>query len=100
MSLYTTNPTAAAWLEVDRPLLDPRHLVVAQWLGSCAHLVGDGEAEEGRLNQVRTCGLVACRSEGLWYFRSIGVSNFKITDLEAILAIANIKPAVNQVRNP
>lgn len=35
-----------------------------------------------------------------WDYRSIGVSNFKIADLEAILAIANIKPAVNQVSRP
>jgi diketogulonate reductase-like aldo/keto reductase len=41
------------------------------------------------------------RAHALGYARSIGVSNFSVSDMEAVLAAATITPAVNQVQfNP
>src|SRR6185312_11291769 len=44
-------------------------------------------------------GMESARERG--YTRSIGVSNFDVDQLQQLLAVANVRPAVNQVQfNP
>jgi diketogulonate reductase-like aldo/keto reductase len=38
------------------------------------------------------------KAHGLGYARSIGVSNFSVKELDALLAIASVRPVVNQVQ--
>ena len=41
--------------------------------------------------------LIPWFSLNFFFFRSIGVSNFTVEDLQNLLKIAHVKPAVNQV---
>jgi diketogulonate reductase-like aldo/keto reductase len=76
------DPAAAAQRSLDRLGLDHVDLYIIHWPQGGPTWAWDG--------------MQRAREEG--YARSIGVSNFSVAELDALLEVADVPPAVNQVQ--